>query len=151
MAGRTAAPCSALAPTSAYTPFETVFGDLPRLQALLDQGKSAGNVEDFVRYVDCIDAPHQAAEPVFSIPNPVVFQDFDSVFRTDRDDPALVNAVRLTFAFAMTGGNIDRECLEYQTHAMSILRDRVERPDNALTLPTLGAILLLAGVEVRRS
>jgi hypothetical protein len=50
---------------------------------------------------------------VFSIADPVIFQDFDSVFCTDLDDPALLNAVKLTFPFAVTGGNIDHECLAY--------------------------------------
>jgi hypothetical protein len=85
---------------------------------------------------------------VFSITDPVIFQDFDSVFRTDLDDPALLNAVKLTFAFAVTGGNIDYECLDYQNQAMSIIRERISSPESAFSLPTLGAILLLAGVEV---
>jgi hypothetical protein len=95
-----------------------------------------------------LDAARQAVEPVFSIADPVVFQDFDSVFRTDLDDPALLNAVKLTFAFAVTGGNIDHECLSYQNQAISTIRERVSSPEMALSLPTLGAILLLAGVEV---
>jgi hypothetical protein len=85
---------------------------------------------------------------VFSIADPVIFQDFDSVFRTDLDDPALLNAVKLTFAFAVTGGNIDHDCLDYQNQAMSTIRERMSSPESALSLPTLGAILLLAGVEV---
>jgi hypothetical protein len=87
---------------------------------------------------------------VFSIADPVAFQDFGSVFRTDLDDPALRNAVMLTFAFAVTGGNIDPECLSYQNQAMSTIRERMNSPETALSLPTLGAILLLAGVEVYR-
>lgn len=97
-----------------------------------------------------IDAARQAAEPIFSVADPVVFQDFASVFRTDLDDPALLNAVKLTFAFAVTGGNIDQECLDFQNQAMSTIRERMDSLESALTLPTLGAILLLAGVEVTR-
>lgn len=93
-------------------------------------------------------AARHAAEPVFSVADPVVFQDFGSVFRTDLDDPALLNAVKLTFAFAVTGGNVDQECLDYQGQAMSTIRERMNSPEAALSLPTLGAILLLAGVEV---
>ena len=62
-----------------------------------------------------------------------------------------MDALRLSLAFAMTGGNIDRHCLEYQTHVMSTVRGRLHPTDTALTLPTLGAILLLAGIEVGRS
>lgn len=99
---------------------------------------------------DSLDAAKQAAEPVFSVADPVIFQDFESVFRTDLEDPALLNAVKLTFAFAVTGGNIDYECLSYQNQAISTICERISSPEMALSLPTLGAILLLAGVEVGR-
>ncbi|KAH8657770.1 hypothetical protein BX600DRAFT_523857 [Xylariales sp. PMI_506] len=125
-------PWSVFAPASAYGPFETLFGDSPKLRALLKN-----------------DATKQAAEPVFSVADPVAFQDFGSVFRTDLDDPALLNAVMLTFAFAVTGGNIDQECLSYQNQAMSTIRERMSSPETAVSLPTLGAILLPAGVEAR--
>ena len=95
-----------------------------------------------------LDAARQAAEPIFSVADPVLFQDFSSVFRTDLDDPALLNAVQLTFAFAVTGGNLDQECLDYQSQTMRTIRERLSSPETALSLPTLGAILLLAGVEV---
>jgi hypothetical protein len=95
-----------------------------------------------------LDIAKRATEPVFSVADPIIFQDFSSVFRSDLDDPALLNAVKLTFAFAVTGGNIDNECLDYQNQAMSIIRERMSSPETAITLPTLGAILLLAGIEV---
>ncbi|RFU77289.1 hypothetical protein TARUN_4965 [Trichoderma arundinaceum] len=131
-ASQTMIPWSIFAPVSAYGPFETLIGDSPKLRALLSH-----------------DAARQAAEPIFSVADPVVFQDFSSVFRTDLDDPALLNAVKLTFAFAVTGGNIDQECLDYQNQAMSTIRERMDSLETALSLPTLGAILLLAGVEAR--
>ncbi|KAF2093593.1 FMN-linked oxidoreductase [Rhizodiscina lignyota] len=128
--GRTLAPWSIFAPASAYGPFETLFGDSPRLKTLISQG-----------------AARQSAEPVFSVADPVVFQDFGSVFRSDIDDPALLNAVKLTFAFAVMGGNVDQECLGYQNEAMSTIRQRMSSPETALSLPTLGAILLLADLN----
>ncbi|KAL7921161.1 hypothetical protein ACQKWADRAFT_321651 [Trichoderma austrokoningii] len=130
--GQSLNPWSIFAPVSAYGPFETLIGDSPKLRALLSH-----------------DAARQAAEPIFSVADPVVFQDFVSVFRTDLNDPALLNAVKLTFAFAVTGGNIDQECLDYQNQAMSTIRERMDSLESALSLPTLGAILLLAGVEAR--
>ncbi|KAL6898345.1 hypothetical protein GGI43DRAFT_423809 [Trichoderma evansii] len=130
--GQSLIPWSIFAPVSAYGPFETLIGDSPKLRSLLSH-----------------DAARQAAEPIFSVADPVVFQDFASVFRTDLDDPALLNAVKLTFAFAVTGGNIDQECLGYQNQAMSTIRERMDSLESALSLPTLGAILLLAGVEAR--
>ncbi|PKK46282.1 hypothetical protein CI102_8665 [Trichoderma harzianum] len=132
--GQMLVPWSIFAPASAYGPFESIMGDSPRLRALLSHT-----------------AARHAAEPVFSVADPVVFQDFGSVFRTDLDDPALLNAVKLAFAFAVTGGNIDQECLDYQGQAMSTIRERMNSPEAALSLPTLGAILLLAGAHLNSS
>ncbi|KAH8886597.1 hypothetical protein GQ53DRAFT_784869 [Thozetella sp. PMI_491] len=130
--GETLRPWSVFVSPSVYGPFETIFGDSPRLRALLSHG-----------------AARHAAEPVFSVADPVLFQDFGSVFRTDLDDPALLNAVMLTFALAVTGGNMDNECVGYQNQALAAVRERMSSPEAALSLPTLGAILLLAGVEAR--
>lgn len=55
----------------------------------------------------------------------------------------------LTFTFAATAGSMDEECLRYQGEALSSIRQRMSSPDRATTESTLGAILLLAGIEVR--
>ncbi|KUJ15540.1 uncharacterized protein LY89DRAFT_648891 [Mollisia scopiformis] len=94
-------------------------------------------------------AAKEAAEPVFSVANDVAFQTFPLVFRTGRDDPALLNAILLTFALAVTGGIMNQECLGYQNMAMSTIRERISSPDRPVSVATLGAILLLAGVEAR--
>lgn len=57
----------------------------------------------------------------------------------------------LTFSLAVADGNFNRECLEYQNAALSAVRKRITSPDKATMESTLGAILLLAGVEVRLS
>lgn len=44
---------------------------------------------------------------------------------------------------------MDNECVGYQNQALATVRGRMDSPETALSLPTLGAILLLAGVEVR--
>ena len=54
----------------------------------------------------------------------------------------------LTFSFAITASSIDREYLGYQGEALSSIRQRMNSPDKAISESTLGAILLLAGVEV---
>jgi hypothetical protein len=95
-----------------------------------------------------IDSAENAAEPVFNFADPVAFQTFQSVFRTGLDDPALSNAIMLTFAFGVSGGSIDRECLVYQNQAMMFIRERLASQDNTASAAVLGAILLLAGVEV---
>jgi hypothetical protein len=95
-----------------------------------------------------LDRARQAPEPVFSIAEELAFQNFHSVFRTGFDDPALLNAVMFSLAFAVTGGSIDQECLRYQSQAISYIRERVGSLGEATSESTIGAILLLAGVEV---
>jgi hypothetical protein len=94
------------------------------------------------------DKARQAPEPVFSVAEELAFQDFRSVFRTGLVEPALLNAVMLSFVFAVTGGSIDRECLRYQGQAISYIREKMSSLNEATSESTIGAILLLAGVEV---
>ncbi|KAL4786414.1 hypothetical protein BJX76DRAFT_321277 [Aspergillus varians] len=116
----------------ALDPFQAFAVDMSRLQALLGDYRA-----------------RQAPEPVFSIAEELAFQNFQSVFRTGFDDPALLNAVMLSLALAVTGGSIDRECLRYQGQAISYIRQRMNHLGEAITETTIGAILLLAGVEAR--
>ncbi|KAI0487347.1 hypothetical protein F4859DRAFT_509915 [Xylaria cf. heliscus] len=112
-------------------PFQTLAVDSSRLQALLSNCRA-----------------RQATEPVFSVAEDVTFQSFGSVFRTRLADPALLNAVMLSFAFAVADGSINRECLGYQGHAICYVRERMSSLREATSESTIGAILLLAGVEV---
>ena len=80
----------------------------------------------------------------------LAFQNFRSVFRTGLVDPALLNAIMLSFVFAVTGGRINRECLGYQSQAIGYIRERMSSLDEATSESTIGAILLLAGVEVSK-
>ena len=54
----------------------------------------------------------------------------------------------LTFAYATTGDGVTRECLGYQSQAMRYIRERMNSLSQATSVSTIGAILLLAGVEV---
>lgn len=90
----------------------------------------------------------QPTEPVFSVADELVLQNFRSVLRKGLDDNALLSAVMLTFLFTVTAGMTNRECLEYQNKALSSIRQRMSSPDKAATESTIGAILLLAGIEV---
>lgn len=87
---------------------------------------------------------------MFSIAEELAFQNFRAVFRTGLLDPALLNAIMLSLAFAATGGSINHECLGYQGQAISSLRKRMSSLDEATSESTIGAILLLAGVEVSK-
>jgi hypothetical protein len=93
----------------------------------------------------------QAIEPVFGLGDDADFQTFRSVFRTGLDDLALSNAVLLTATFAVSDDRLDAQSLHFQAETIKTLRRRISYHDSALTLSTLGAILLLAGIEVRPS
>ncbi|RDW91726.1 hypothetical protein BP5796_02891 [Coleophoma crateriformis] len=116
----------------ALDPFQTLALDSSRLQILLCDYKA-----------------RQAPEPVFSMVEELAFQNFHSVFRTGLVDSALLSAVMLSFAFAVTGGRIDQECLGYQGQAIKYVREKMSSLDEATSESTIGAILLLAGVEAR--
>lgn len=70
------------------------------------------------------------------------------MFRTGVDDPALLNAVLLTATYAATKDVLDHEYLKYQTETMRVIRERISVLDPSTTVSTMGAILLLAGIEV---
>lgn len=153
--GQMLSPWSVFVSPSVDGPFETMIGDSPRLRTLLSHGRHFHGLINktawaHTAHIAHIGAARHAAEPIFSVADPVLFQDFGSIFRTDLDDPALLNAVMLTFALAVTGGNMDNECIGYQNQALAAVRGSVSSPETALSLPLLGAILLLAGVEVRK-
>lgn len=103
---------------------------------------------------DGLDIDQQATKPFFSVSDELVLLNIQSVLRKGLDDQALLSAVMLTFTFAVTSGCIDRECLKYQNEALSSIRQSLSSPDpDACSIhaeSTLGAILLLAGIEVRK-
>jgi hypothetical protein len=129
--------------------------DSSRLQTLLGNCKLllpvAETALDKLTISNGSDKVRQAPEPVFSIAEELAFQNFRSVFRTGLVEPALLNAVMLSFVFAVTEGSIDRECLRYQGQAISCIREKMSSLNEATSESTIGAILLLAGVEVCKS
>ncbi|KAI0430261.1 hypothetical protein F5Y09DRAFT_341797 [Xylaria sp. FL1042] len=113
-------------------PFETLAVDSPRLQTLLADYEA-----------------RQSLEPVFNIAEQLSFQSFRTVFRTGLVDPALLSAIMYSLAFAVGRGDTNRECLGYQGRTFSYVRERMSSPSAAASEPTIGAILLLAGVGAR--
>lgn len=85
---------------------------------------------------------------MFSVGDHVALQNFRSVFHSDLDDYALLNAVLFTARYAITGDMLDPDCLEYQAQALQTIRERMNLSEGSTTIATLGSILLLAGVEV---
>lgn len=125
---------------------------LARLQSLLRSGTDSyhqthAEFAPFSRDNDT-DEAKQALEPVFSIGDDTALQNFSAVFRTGVEDPALLNAVLLTATFAATKNVLDQEYLQYQNETIKIIRERISVGETAATISTMGAILLLAGIEV---
>lgn len=98
--------------------------------------------------VGTLDRARQAPEPVFSVAKELAFQGFSSVFGTGLVDPALLNATMLSLALAVTGGVMDEECLGYQGQAIRHIREKMNSTIESTSESAIGAILLLAGVEV---
>ncbi|PNP85098.1 hypothetical protein FNYG_01623 [Fusarium nygamai] len=115
---------------SVLDPFQSLAVNSKRLQTLLNDFNA-----------------RQAPEPVFSVEDD--FQNFQSVFRSGLVDPALLNAVMLSLAFTANGGVINKECLLYRGQAIQHIRERISMPDKVVSESTIGAILLLVGVEAR--
>ena len=132
-------------------PFQMLAAESPRLQALFNQRESLANLKSTQGRLtrDDPDKAHYATKPIFSVSDELVLQNFRWVLREGLDDHALLSAIMLTYAYATTAGSIDRECLRYQGEALSSIRQRMSSPNKATKVSTLGAILLLAGIEVR--
>jgi hypothetical protein len=79
----------------------------------------------------------------------ITFGNFQSVFRTGFEDEALLHALMLVLTFAAGNGSIDNDCLASKSRALQIVGERMSRMESATTEATIGAILLLVGVEAR--
>ncbi|KAG8533619.1 uncharacterized protein KY384_001359 [Bacidia gigantensis] len=91
--------------------------------------------------------PKQAAEPIFNIDSKIGFQDMHTVFRTSLKDPALLNALLYTLQYAKRGNPMAPEVLSHRGQAMQLVNQRIESNEDVMTAATIGAILLLVGVE----
>ena len=108
-----------------------------------------GNAVEDELTIGIVDQARHAPEPVFSVAEELDFHNFRSVFRAGLVDPTLQNAVMFSLAFAASGGVVNQECLVYRGRTIHYIRERMTSLDKAVSEPTIGAILLLVGVEVR--
>jgi hypothetical protein len=99
--------------------------------------------------IDDVEITTPAGNAVLSVLDELVLQNFRPILRTGPDDDVLLNAIMLTFSFSIAAGHLNRQCLEYQSAALSSVRKRINSPNKSTMESTMGAILLLAGVEVR--
>ncbi|KAI1359247.1 hypothetical protein F5Y08DRAFT_85600 [Xylaria arbuscula] len=111
-------------------PFGTLAVDSSRLQALLSDYNA-----------------RQSLEPVFNV---ITLESFRTIFRTGLIDPALLSAVMLSLAYAAAGDRTEQEWRGYRGQAFNYVRERIGTTSTATSESTIGAILLLAGVEARR-
>lgn len=96
-----------------------------------------------------IASARQAIEPVFSISDKFPWQSFGSVFRTGLDDPAITNALMLSLLLAANGGRVDAEFLSCKSLAIHHINQKLAAPLESSIDATIGAILLIIGVESR--
>lgn len=89
----------------------------------------------------------QTVNPVFSVPDELVLLNFRSVLQRGINDYALLSAIMLTFLSAASGHS-SMKVLQYQSQAMSAIRLNMSSSKQSTAESTLGAILLLACVEV---
>lgn len=139
----------AIVGASTLDPFDSLPVEGSRLQHLLNNRKhfsSSIQLNLTPSLTPSLDQARQAPEPVFSISQDLDFQNFHSVFRTGLVDPALMNAVMLSLTFAASGGVLINESLVYRGQAIHHIREAMNK---TVSESTIGAILLLVGVEVR--
>lgn len=79
----------------------------------------------------------------------LVLPNLCSVIRNGSDDAGLTNAFVLRLMVAGTASDLNQECLNYQRIALAAVRHRLTRPNAGASEAIIGAILLLASVEVR--
>lgn len=90
----------------------------------------------------------QAGEPVINFGAETGYQGLYTTFRASLSDPALLNAILLSLTFTINANPASPKFLSYKGETLRWLNERLRRPENATTAATIGAILLLVGVEV---
>lgn len=117
-------------PCASSDPFQMLIAESPRLQALYNAATE---------------------QPSLSIPDELVVRNFGCILKRGVDDEALLNAFMLmcrVTAAGTAGGALDAECLGYQGRALRSVRQRMDCPEEAASESTIGAMVLLASVEV---
>lgn len=90
----------------------------------------------------------QAGEPVINFNSKMGFQGLHTVFRSSIADPALFNAILLTLTFAVNNDATSAKFLTYKGETLRWINERLQDPESCAAPATIGAILLLIGVEV---
>lgn len=117
-----------IAPTSP-DPFSCIAVDGDRLAVLLRSSSA-----------------RQAGHPIFSVNDAIEFQGLRRVFEVGFEDAPLTSAVYLVLMFTADG--MTEECYRCRLHVIQTVKERLPIVREAATCATIGAILLLIGVEV---
>ncbi|KAI0128008.1 hypothetical protein BJ170DRAFT_628064 [Xylariales sp. AK1849] len=91
----------------------------------------------------------QAVEPVFSLTGNLPFQNFYTIFRSGLDESSLSNALLMALAFAANGWTMNVECLAHKNRSIQAVNEKMATIREATKPSTIGAILLLVGIEYR--
>ncbi|KAJ6126989.1 N-ethylmaleimide reductase [Penicillium sp. IBT 18751x] len=131
-------------------PFQMLAAESPRLRELLSCRKipMPAFSHQSCSHAMIKDKSQHTTEPILSVSDELILQGFRSILRKGLDDHALLNAIMLTFALNTTADSFNGECLQYKVEVLASLRQRMTSSETATTESTLGAIVLLAGVEV---
>ncbi|KAI9689920.1 MAG: hypothetical protein M1822_009802 [Bathelium mastoideum] len=115
-----------------FDPFDSFAADTSELPKLLDHPLA-----------------RQAGEPVINFSSQTGFQGLRTVFRSSLADPALLNAILLTLTFAVIGNPESAKFLAYKGETLRWVNQQLQDPEIAAAPATIGAILLLVGIEAR--
>ena len=86
---------------------------------------------------------------MLSVADELVLRNFRPVLQNGVNDHALLSALMLAFVLAFTSNEHDKAYLKYRSEALNSIRQQISSTETAVSEPTIAAILLLAGVEVR--
>ncbi len=92
-----------------------------------------------------------AIEPLFSVDHEAPWSlsaIFSGVFRLGLSDTAFFYALLYSIAFTLNNGCLTAECLEYKGEALRFLNEKMRCPQKAISDASVGAIIILTGVEV---
>jgi hypothetical protein len=126
-------------------PFDTLPVDESKLQILLRHRMST-RPQPFANSDKYIARAQQAVEPVFSISDPYSFQSVDVAFKNGFADPAFSNATMCAILFAENSHTFTPDVLHYQGQAIQHINKHLKA--SSYLDSTIGAILLLVGIEV---
>ena len=90
----------------------------------------------------------QAGEAVINFNSKMGFQGLHTVYQSNIADPVLLNAILLTLTFAVHSNPTNTKFLTYKGETLRWINERLQDPQRIAVPATIGAILLLIGVEV---